>query len=81
MLEYLIVYYYISVVFSVRLRVMSVLYIEFGSSCSSSIPVIRYVLTTEVTRLIIVTITCLLYGSRGDLIHTAWSRLRLCHVT
>ena len=55
MLEQLFVYYLVSIALSVRLRVMSGLSIEFGSGQRLIILVIRYVLTTEATWVIIVT--------------------------
>ena len=48
--------YYISVVLSVRLRVMCVYFIEFGLGHGLSIPVIRCVRTTEAAWVIYVTI-------------------------
>ena len=72
-LEQLLVYHLVSIVLFVRLRVMSGLSIEFGSGQRLSILVIRYVLTTEATRVIYVDDHEFDIGIRDELIHSMWS--------
>jgi hypothetical protein len=66
------VYDVTSVFLSIRLRVMSVSSIDFGSSHGLSILVLHYMLTSEAVRVIMVTITVLLLESE-ELIHTMWN--------
>ena len=81
MLKQLFVYYLVSIVLFVRLRVMSGLFFESSLGHGFSILVIRYLLTTEAMRLLYVDDHEFDFGIRDELSHSMWSGSWLCHVT